>query len=197
MVALHLSCAAPGSESKERQDKWKISEMQWFLKLEGRKGRLHPSFRRSTPLGGGVRTYRLPFRRSNCFSFNWKAERVAEHPLGGWGSNLSASFPEKQLFFFQLEGGEGGIRTHGGPKDHNGFRDRPDQPLRHLSVRWGIISGLFQSIFTHPVSCFSLMICLSHSIRNSRCALKGQEYVPHSAENARVCCSSPARDHAG
>ncbi len=29
--------------------------------------------------------------------------------------------------------GEGGIRTHGGPKDHNGFRDRPVQPLRHLS----------------------------------------------------------------
>ena len=29
--------------------------------------------------------------------------------------------------------GEGGIRTHGGPEGHNGFRDRPDQPLRHLS----------------------------------------------------------------
>ena len=30
-------------------------------------------------------------------------------------------------------GGEGGIRTHGGPKDHNGFRDRPIRPLWHLS----------------------------------------------------------------
>ncbi len=30
-------------------------------------------------------------------------------------------------------GGEGGIRTHGGHKDHNGFRDRPIQPLWHLS----------------------------------------------------------------
>ena len=29
--------------------------------------------------------------------------------------------------------GEGGIRTHGGPKDHNGFRDRPIRPLWHLS----------------------------------------------------------------
>ena len=29
--------------------------------------------------------------------------------------------------------GEGGIRTHGGRKDHNGFRDRPDRPLWHLS----------------------------------------------------------------
>ena len=29
--------------------------------------------------------------------------------------------------------GEGGIRTHGGPVVHNGFRDRPIQPLWHLS----------------------------------------------------------------
>ena len=29
--------------------------------------------------------------------------------------------------------GEGGIRTHGGHEDHNGFRDRPIQPLWHLS----------------------------------------------------------------
>ena len=29
--------------------------------------------------------------------------------------------------------GEGGIRTHGGDKPHNGFRDRPIQPLWHLS----------------------------------------------------------------
>jgi hypothetical protein len=30
--------------------------------------------------------------------------------------------------------GEGGIRTLGGPKDHNGFRDRPIRPLWHLSA---------------------------------------------------------------
>jgi hypothetical protein len=30
-------------------------------------------------------------------------------------------------------GGRGGIRTHGGHKDHNGFRDRPVRPLRHPS----------------------------------------------------------------
>ena len=35
--------------------------------------------------------------------------------------------------------GEGGIRTHGGPEGHNGFRDRPDQPLRHLSINALII----------------------------------------------------------
>ncbi len=29
--------------------------------------------------------------------------------------------------------GEGGIRTLGGHEDHNGFRDRPIQPLWHLS----------------------------------------------------------------
>ena len=34
--------------------------------------------------------------------------------------------------------GEGGIRTHGGHEDHNGFRDRPIQPLWHLSG-WGPI----------------------------------------------------------
>ena len=29
--------------------------------------------------------------------------------------------------------GEGGIRTHGDHSGHNAFRERPDQPLRHLS----------------------------------------------------------------
>jgi hypothetical protein len=28
-------------------------------------------------------------------------------------------------------GGRGGIRTHGGVKPHNGFRDRPIRPLWH------------------------------------------------------------------
>ena len=37
---------------------------------------------------------------------------------------------EKGLY---TSSGEGGIRTHGGPKGHNGFRDRPIQPLWHLS----------------------------------------------------------------
>ena len=40
-------------------------------------------------------------------------------------------------------GGEGGIRTHGGPKDHNGFRDRPNRPLWHLSSGGGIIPKKF------------------------------------------------------
>jgi hypothetical protein len=31
--------------------------------------------------------------------------------------------------------GEGGIRTHGGDEPHNGFRDRPIQPLWHLSQK--------------------------------------------------------------
>jgi hypothetical protein len=30
-------------------------------------------------------------------------------------------------------GGRGGIRTHGGPKDLNGFRGRPIRPLWHPS----------------------------------------------------------------
>ena len=32
-----------------------------------------------------------------------------------------------------VHGGEGGIRTLGGHEAHNGFRDRPIQPLWHLS----------------------------------------------------------------
>ena len=43
--------------------------------------------------------------------------------------------------------GEGGIRTHGGPKDHNGFRDRPVQPLRHLS---GVARLLYQISTSSP-----------------------------------------------
>jgi hypothetical protein len=42
--------------------------------------------------------------------------------------------------------GEGGIRTHGGDEPHNGFRDRPIQPLWHLSNRR---SPLYQTE-THP-----------------------------------------------
>jgi hypothetical protein len=32
-------------------------------------------------------------------------------------------------------GGEGGIRTHGTREGYNGFRDRPDRPLRHPSAK--------------------------------------------------------------
>ena len=38
-----------------------------------------------------------------------------------------------QMELSDLDCGEGGIRTHGGHKSHNGFRDRPVQPLWHLS----------------------------------------------------------------
>src|SRR5689334_8478251 len=31
-------------------------------------------------------------------------------------------------------GGEGGIRTHGTREEYNGFRDRPNRPLWHLSA---------------------------------------------------------------
>ena len=37
--------------------------------------------------------------------------------------------------FTPKSGGEGGIRTPGGHKDHAGFRNRSDQPLWHLSAR--------------------------------------------------------------
>src|SRR5581483_10647035 len=38
------------------------------------------------------------------------------------------------LVFFAKIGGEGGIRTHGTREEYNGFRDRPDRPLWHLSA---------------------------------------------------------------
>ena len=34
----------------------------------------------------------------------------------------------------RASGGEGGIRTLGTHEEYNGFRDRPDRPLRHLSA---------------------------------------------------------------
>ena len=39
------------------------------------------------------------------------------------------------ILYALLDGGEGGIRTHG-PFQDNGFRDRPIRPLSHLSVPW-------------------------------------------------------------
>ena len=39
------------------------------------------------------------------------------------------------------DGGEGGIRTHGTLAGYNGFRDRPDRPLWHLSARKDVASG--------------------------------------------------------
>ena len=49
------------------------------------------------------------------------------------------TFLPKSLALSKLEdihifNGEGGIRTRGTRKGHTGFRNRLDQPLRHLSV---------------------------------------------------------------
>ncbi len=46
--------------------------------------------------------------------------------------------------------GEGGIRTHGGPEDHNGFRDRPFQPLRHLSEPDELYQQCFKTSALQP-----------------------------------------------
>ena len=43
--------------------------------------------------------------------------------------------------------GEGEIRTLGGNKYHNGFRDRPVKPLRHLSFVFRLKSKLFSTNF--------------------------------------------------
>ncbi len=45
----------------------------------------------------------------------------------------------------RIKNGEGGIRTRGTRKGHTGFRNRLDQPLRHLSVS-EIITYTFDSV---------------------------------------------------
>jgi hypothetical protein len=53
-------------------------------------------------------------------------------------------FPKREL---TKNSGEGGIRTLGSREGYNGFRDRPDRPLWHLSelqasiileLKWGV-----------------------------------------------------------
>ena len=48
-------------------------------------------------------------------------------------ARLPPGDPQPAFLNQQFPGGEGGIRTHGGRKAHNGFRDRPNRPLWHLS----------------------------------------------------------------
>ena len=53
---------------------------------------------------------------------------------------LTVTFSGEELTRVASEtSGEGGIRTHGGDKPHNGFRDRPIQPLWHLSYFYVMI----------------------------------------------------------
>ena len=56
-----------------------------------------------------------------------------ENPFKIWGNpkNKKAAFRRLSLFV-KIDGGEGGIRTPG-PLRVNGFQDRRDRPLRHLS----------------------------------------------------------------
>jgi hypothetical protein len=68
-------------------------------------------------------------------------------------------------------GGEGGIRTLGGHEAHNGFRDRPIQPLWHLSgvsLAAHIITEKNNDKITTPRSSAVLdtrpAVCLYHSI---------------------------------
>jgi hypothetical protein len=48
-----------------------------------------------------------------------------------WGP--AGAFKKAPMWTRLYSGGEGGIRTLGSHKDYSGFRDRPVQPLRHLS----------------------------------------------------------------
>ena len=53
--------------------------------------------------------------------------------------------PDRENAFARASGGGGGIRTHG-RLPYNGFRDRPDRPLRHPSPRSSLFDN-FQSTF--------------------------------------------------
>ena len=54
--------------------------------------------------------------------------------------------------------GEGGIRTHGGHEDHNGFRDRPIQPLWHLSNGRSVLYQVkLYKVYTKPGDWFDFL----------------------------------------
>src|SRR5262249_37900640 len=57
-----------------------------------------------------------------------------ETPFSSIAVSIGSPFPT-DFRGFRLSGGEGGIRTHGTLLGPTGFRDRPDQPLQHLSGR--------------------------------------------------------------
>ncbi len=54
-----------------------------------------------------------------------------------YGKQKNGCKKESSLTFSKLCG-EKGIRTLGPPKEVNGFRDRPDRPLRHLSISFAL-----------------------------------------------------------
>ena len=76
------------------------------------------------------------------------------------------SDPWEVVFKQDLMSGEGGIRTHGGPKGHNGFRDRPIQPLWHLSEqRRNYILFCTRSSTITPMQINEPVISSSDSVR--------------------------------
>ena len=57
---------------------------------------------------------------------------ILSNPPAGF-SSLNARYKKTRYAGFFISGGEGGIRTLGTLLGYNGFRDRPIQPLWHLS----------------------------------------------------------------
>ena len=81
----------------------------------------------------------------------WTLNGLGREPSTGWDpitkrlrSAIWSSFRGEEDL---TTCGEGGIRTHGGDQPHNGFRDRPIQPLWHLSIlQGGIIAETWLNI---------------------------------------------------
>jgi hypothetical protein len=70
--------------------------------------------------------------RCTCAALRCTKRAFSGVERGRLGSMKSLETPSKALQITNYSGG-GGIRTLGGPTAHNGFRDRPVQPLRHPS----------------------------------------------------------------
>ena len=80
-------------------------------------------------LSQGDKTQIRAFLKNVGLNFMLNSKWLDFSPKNGWGARIAG----KPMTSFPT-GGEGGIRTLGGPKDHNGFRDRPIRPLWHLSA---------------------------------------------------------------
>ena len=84
--------------------------------------------------------------------------------------------------------GETGIRTLGPPKRVNGFRDRPDRPLRHLSFLLGFApksvckNTLFLRLFRKKKFFFSNKLIPNkikkwhHSIKTHKCTICHEQF---------------------
>jgi hypothetical protein len=76
------------------------------------------------PFGAGLR----PLSRGSAR----RSARTRPSEFRGFESTINNPWKKGREAPFSMDGGEGGIRTHGGSR-LNGFQDRRFRPLSHLS----------------------------------------------------------------